>query len=48
MDDIRALLKVHRASLDMDELRGYFALFHKTELLNELLDEPHRSYRKTY
>ena len=37
LDDIRALLKIHRASLNMDELRGYFDLFHKTELLNELL-----------
>jgi predicted hotdog family 3-hydroxylacyl-ACP dehydratase len=24
LDDIRALLKTHRASLHMDELRGYF------------------------
>ena len=39
MDDIRALLKVHRASLDMGELSEYFALFKKSELLNELLDE---------
>jgi len=37
LDDIRALLKIHRASLDMDELREYFALFNKPELLNELL-----------
>ena len=37
MDDIRALFKIHRASLDMDELRDYFALFNKPELLNELL-----------
>ena len=39
LDDIRALLKIHRATLDMDELREYFALFNKAELLNELLDE---------
>ena len=39
LDDIRALLKIHRASLDMDELREYFAMFNKPELLNELLDE---------
>ena len=39
LDDIRALLKVHRASLDMGELGKYFALFGKSELLNELLDE---------
>jgi len=37
LDDIRALLKMHRASLDMDELREYFALFNKAELLDELL-----------
>jgi hypothetical protein len=37
LDDIRALLKIHRASLNMDELREYFALFDKLELLNELL-----------
>ena len=39
LDDIRALLKIHRAALDMDELREYFALFKKPELLDELLDE---------
>jgi hypothetical protein len=39
LDDIRALLKVHRASVDIDELREYFALFNKAELLNELLDK---------
>lgn len=38
MDDIRALLKIHLASLDLAELREYFALFNKSELLNELLD----------
>jgi hypothetical protein len=37
LDDIRALLQIHRASLDMDELREYFGLFNKPELLNELL-----------
>ncbi len=37
LDDIRALLKVHRSSLNMDELREYFALFNKAELLNDLL-----------
>ena len=37
LDDIRALLKLHRTSLDMDELREYFALFNRTELLDELL-----------
>ncbi len=38
LDDIRALVKIHRASLDMDELREYFSLFNKPELLNELLE----------
>ena len=37
LDDIRALLQIHRASLDVDELREYFGLFNKPELLNELL-----------
>ena len=37
LDDIRALLKIHRASLDMAELRDYFALFDKPALLHELL-----------
>lgn len=37
LDDIRALLKVHRASINVDELRAYFALFDRSELLDELL-----------
>lgn len=37
LDDIRALLKIHRTSLDMNELREYFSLFNKAELLDELL-----------
>ena len=37
LDDIRALLKIHRASLDLAELREYFALFNQLELFNELL-----------
>ena len=37
LDDIRALLKVHRDSLKIGELREYFALFNQSELLNELL-----------
>jgi len=37
VDDIRALLKIHHASLNMHELREYFAMFNKPELLNELL-----------
>ena len=39
LDDIRALLKIHRASINMAELSEYFALFNKPGLLNELLDE---------
>lgn len=38
LDDIRALLKIHRTSLNMDELREYFALFKQSELLDELLE----------
>ena len=37
LDDIRALIKLHRASLNVDELRTYFALFQKEDLLHELL-----------
>jgi hypothetical protein len=37
LDDIRALIKRHRASLDMVQLREYFALFGQEELLNELI-----------
>lgn len=37
LDDIRALLKTHRATLNMEELREYFALFDRPELLHELL-----------
>jgi hypothetical protein len=37
LDDIRALLKIHRDSLDMNEVREYFALFNKPELLDALL-----------
>lgn len=38
LDDIRALLQIHRTSLDMNELREYFALFNRPELLDELLE----------
>ena len=37
LDDIRALMKIHRASLDMAQLHQYFALFNQQGLLNELL-----------
>ena len=32
-----ALLKIHHTSLNMDELRDYFALFNQTTLLHDLL-----------
>ena len=37
LDDIRALMQIHRSALDMHELREYFALFNRLELLDELL-----------
>lgn len=37
LDDIRALFKIHRASLNMDELREYFSLFNQLKLFDELL-----------
>jgi hypothetical protein len=37
LDDIRSLFKIHLTSLNMDEVREYFALFSKPDLLNELL-----------
>lgn len=37
--DIRALVRVNRASLDTSELREYFALFDREALLDELLRE---------
>ena len=37
LDDIRALLRIHRASINMEELQGYFVLFNKPDLLHELL-----------
>ena len=37
LDDIRALVQRHRASLDMAELQRYFALFNQLDLLNEIL-----------
>lgn len=37
LDDIRALVRRHRASLDTAELQEYFALFQQQELLDDLL-----------
>ena len=39
LDDIRALVKVQRTSLNMDELHEYFALFNQSELLHELIGQ---------
>ena len=36
LDDIRALLKIHRSALDMNALRECYVLFDKLELLDEL------------
>ena len=41
LEDIRALLRANRVSLDMEELRGYFRLFDRETLLDELLREIH-------
>jgi hypothetical protein len=37
LDDIRALLHANRATLDMQEVRRYFALFDRDQLLEDLL-----------
>lgn len=37
LDDIRQLLRVNLAQLDLAEVRQYFALFEREELLDELL-----------
>jgi hypothetical protein len=37
IEDIRALIAANSASLDMDEVRGYFRLFDREPLLEELL-----------
>ena len=37
LDDIRALVQVHSASLDMIQLQEYFALFNQQRLLHELI-----------
>jgi hypothetical protein len=37
MEDMRALLHANRGALDMDELRGYFRLFDREALLDELM-----------
>ena len=37
LDDIRALLRANRGSLDMQEVRRYFALFERKHVLDDLL-----------
>jgi predicted nucleotidyltransferase len=39
LEDIRALLRANRATLDMDQIRGYFRLFERESLLDDLLRE---------
>ncbi len=39
LEDIRALLRANRATLDMGKLRVYFRLFERESLLDELLRE---------
>ena len=39
LDDIRALLRANRTTLNMAEVRGYFALFESESLLDEILRE---------
>jgi predicted nucleotidyltransferase len=39
LEDIRALLRAHRATLDMTEVREYFRLFDREALLDEFLQQ---------
>jgi hypothetical protein len=39
LEDIRALLRANRAMLDMEQVRGYFRLFERESLLDDLLRE---------
>lgn len=39
LEDIRALLRANHAALDMEEVRGYFRLFDREPMLDELLRE---------
>lgn len=39
LEDIRALLRANRGALDMEQVREYFKLFERENLLDELLDE---------
>lgn len=42
LDDIRALLKANAGTLDMGEVRRYFAVFDREPMLEALLEEAHR------
>jgi hypothetical protein len=39
LEDIRALVRANRSTLDMEEPRGYFRLFEREALLDEILLE---------
>ena len=39
LEDIRALLRANRATLDIGQVREYFRLFEREKLLDELLEE---------
>ena len=39
LEDIRALLRANRGRVDLDEVRGYFRLFDREPLLDELLND---------
>ncbi|MBI3045731.1 MAG: hypothetical protein HYY78_23225 [Betaproteobacteria bacterium] len=39
LEDIRALLRANRAGLDMEQVRGYFRIFERESLLDDLLRE---------
>jgi predicted nucleotidyltransferase len=40
LEDIRELLRANRATLDLEQIRGYFQLFDREALLDELLAAP--------
>lgn len=40
LEDIRALLRANRATVDLPQVREYFRLFEREELLDEILREP--------
>lgn len=41
LEDIRALLRTHRTTLDIPQVREYFRLFNQESLLDELLQQTH-------